>query len=119
MSLPFHSLGDKALETPAQEVELLQRLLTPITDLTEYGYVPTVHPEEAIKKAQELREAGKGWKQCDRCQQRFQVFPGRRMEDGALTLLHKPPLRSISFLTAKQNQATFDQIIKFNESLSE
>jgi hypothetical protein len=70
---------------PAQEVELLQRLLTPITDLNEYGYVPAVPPDEAIKKAQEGREAGKGWEKCDRCQQRFQVFPGRRVEDGALT----------------------------------
>ncbi|CAH0052634.1 unnamed protein product [Clonostachys solani] len=70
---------------PALEVELLQRLLTPITDLTQHGYVPTVPSEEAIKKAQEGREAGKGWEKCDRCQARFQVFPGRRVEDGALT----------------------------------
>ncbi|CAG9992668.1 unnamed protein product [Clonostachys byssicola] len=78
----------KVVETglaPAQEVELLQRLLTPITDLAEYNYVPTVPLEEAIKKAREGREAGKGWEQCDRCQKRFQVFPGRRVEDGALT----------------------------------
>ncbi|VUC34696.1 unnamed protein product [Clonostachys rosea] len=80
--------GPKFVETglaPAQEVELLQHLLTPIMDLTQHGYVPTVPSEEAIKKAQAGREAGKGWEKCDRCQQRFQVFPERRAEDGALT----------------------------------
>ncbi|KAF4467958.1 rna exonuclease 3 [Fusarium albosuccineum] len=71
--------------TPEQEVELAKRILTPIDKLTEHGYVPTVPAEEAIERARQGVEASKGWEKCDRCQQRFQVFPGRREEDGALT----------------------------------
>lgn len=71
--------------TTAQEVELTKRLITPIDELTEHGYVPTPPSEEAIEKAKQGVEASKGWEKCDRCQQRFQVFPGRREEDGALT----------------------------------
>ena len=71
--------------TPAQEVQLLSRILTPIDKLSAHGYVPTIPTDKAIESAREGREASKGWEKCDRCQQRFQVFPGRRAEDGALT----------------------------------
>lgn len=71
--------------TNAQEVQLLKRILTPLDNMANHGYVPTVPTEEQIKSALDGMEAGKGWEKCDRCQQRFQVFPGRREEDGALT----------------------------------
>ncbi|KAM5352611.1 hypothetical protein ACJ41O_005333 [Fusarium nematophilum] len=71
--------------TPAQEVELAKRILTPVDKLTDHGYVAAVPTEEAIEKARQGVEASKGWEKCDRCQQRFQVFPGRREKDGALT----------------------------------
>ncbi|RTE73628.1 hypothetical protein BHE90_011920 [Fusarium euwallaceae] len=71
--------------TPAQEVELTKEILTSIEKLAEHGYVPVIPTEEAIERAREGVEAAKGWEKCDRCQQRFQVFPGRREEDGALT----------------------------------
>ncbi|KAH0530888.1 hypothetical protein TsFJ059_005463 [Trichoderma semiorbis] len=71
--------------THAQEVELLKRILTPLDNMGNHGYVPTVPTEEQIKSARDGMEAAKGWEKCDRCQQRFQVFPGRREEDGALT----------------------------------
>lgn len=71
--------------TSAQEVELAKRLITPISKLAEHGYVAVIPSEEAIEKARQGVEAAKGWEKCDRCQQRFQVFPGRREEDGALT----------------------------------
>jgi hypothetical protein len=71
--------------TSVQEVQLLKRILTPLDDMGNHGYVPTVPTEEQIKVASDGMEAGKGWEKCDRCQQRFQVFPGRREEDGALT----------------------------------
>lgn len=71
--------------TPLQELELARRLVTPIDELTQHGYVPVVPSDEAIEKARQGVEASKGWEKCDRCQQRFQVFPGRREEDGALT----------------------------------
>ncbi|TQV95395.1 RNA exonuclease [Cordyceps javanica] len=71
--------------TPAQEVGLLQRLLTPIDGLANYGYIPSIPTEEAIAKTKEGLETAQGWEKCDRCQQRFKVFAGRRAEDGALT----------------------------------
>ncbi|KAM7218758.1 hypothetical protein V8F06_005912 [Rhypophila decipiens] len=71
--------------TPQQEVTLLSRLFTPITELSIYNYVPTLPTDEAITKARAGQEASLGWEKCDRCQTRFQVFPGRREEDGALT----------------------------------
>lgn len=82
--------GEKPIEvktglTPAQEVELLQHILTPIDRLSQHGYVSEVPSDEAVKRAKDGREAADGWEKCDRCQQRFQVFPGRREEDGALT----------------------------------
>ncbi|KAM6483457.1 hypothetical protein HDV62DRAFT_328459 [Trichoderma sp. SZMC 28011] len=71
--------------TAAQEVELLKRILTPLDNMANHGYVPAVPTQEQIKSARDGMEAAKGWEKCDRCQQRFQVFPGRREEDGALT----------------------------------
>ncbi|KAG5928378.1 hypothetical protein E4U42_000771 [Claviceps africana] len=82
--------GGKAKEintglTSSQEVALLQRLVTDITGLASHGYVSSIPSEEAVAAARSGLEAAKGWEKCDRCQQRFQVFPGRREEDGALT----------------------------------
>ncbi|KAK0387352.1 hypothetical protein NLU13_5665 [Sarocladium strictum] len=82
--------ADKPVEietglTPSQEVQILRRLLTPIDALTEHGYVASIPTDEAIEKSRQGVEASQGWEKCDRCQQRFQVFPGRRSEDGALT----------------------------------
>lgn len=71
--------------TPQQEVAMLSHLLTPIDDLSKFNYVPTIPTDEAIAKAREGQEAALGWEKCDRCDTRFQVFPGRREEDGALT----------------------------------
>ncbi|KAF5021454.1 hypothetical protein F66182_6495 [Fusarium sp. NRRL 66182] len=71
--------------TSAQEVELAKRILTPIDKLENHGYVAVVPSEEVIEKARQGVETAAGWEKCDRCQQRFQVFPGRREEDGALT----------------------------------
>lgn len=71
--------------TPAQEVQLLRRILTPIEGLGNHGYVSAVPTPEAIAAARDGLDAAKGWEKCDRCEQRFQVFPGRRAEDGALT----------------------------------
>jgi hypothetical protein len=71
--------------TPQQEVEFLVHLRTPIESLSKWGYVPVPPSEEEIAKAREGEEASLGWEVCDRCTTRFQVFPGRREEDGALT----------------------------------
>ncbi|KAJ6437154.1 aminopeptidase 2 [Purpureocillium lavendulum] len=85
------SLSDgppKKIETGlprAKEVELLKRIITPIDTLSNHGYVSTVPSEKDIEQARKGVETAKGWEVCDRCRQRFQVFPGRREEDGALT----------------------------------
>ncbi|KAK3351993.1 hypothetical protein B0H65DRAFT_141748 [Neurospora tetraspora] len=71
--------------TPQEEIAFLPHLLTSITELAQHGYVPKPPSEEEIKKAREGVEAAMGWETCDRCTKRFQVFPGRREEDGALT----------------------------------
>ncbi|KAM4057763.1 RNA exonuclease 3 [Hirsutella rhossiliensis] len=71
--------------TRDQEVAMLRFLYTPIHDLSEYGYISVVPTEEAVEEVREAVVAGRGWEKCDRCRQRFQVFPGRREHDGALT----------------------------------
>ncbi|KAK4191533.1 hypothetical protein QBC35DRAFT_15670 [Podospora australis] len=71
--------------TRQEEVAFLQFLATPITKLAAFGYVPVPPSDEDIKKALAGEDAGKGWEKCDRCNTRFQVFPDRREEDGALS----------------------------------
>ncbi|OAA33436.1 Ribonuclease H-like protein [Moelleriella libera RCEF 2490] len=70
--------------TSAQEVQLLPRLITEVDDLPD-AFVVSIPSEEDIRKARNGVEASQGWETCNRCRQRFQVFPGRREEDGALT----------------------------------
>ncbi|OLN86414.1 RNA exonuclease 3-like protein 2 [Colletotrichum chlorophyti] len=70
--------------TPAQEVKLVRHLITPINGLAAHGYVSSVPAETDIEKARQGLEAAKGWEKCDRCTKRFQMFPGRREEDGVL-----------------------------------
>jgi RNA exonuclease 1 len=77
----------KPIETglsPDEELSLLPRLYTPITGLSKHGYVTSIPTDKEIELAKQGVEAAKGWEVCDRCKSRFQVFPGRREEDGAL-----------------------------------
>ncbi len=69
----------------SQEIAFLSRLLAKQGDLARHGYVPHAVRDEEIAQARSGVEAAQGWEQCDRCKTRFQVFPGRREEDGALT----------------------------------
>ena len=84
----------KAEDTPSliesglsssQEIAFLSKLLAKQSDLAMHGYVPHAPSDEEIAQARLGVEAASGWEQCDRCKSRFQVFPGRREEDGALT----------------------------------
>lgn len=68
-----------------EELTLLHRLYTPITGLTKHGYVTEIPTEKEIESAKQGVEMANGWEVCDRCKTRFQVFPGRREEDGALS----------------------------------
>ncbi|MCJ1442436.1 MAG: RNA exonuclease 3 [Stictis urceolatum] len=71
--------------TPAEEISMLPQFFSHQHGLSEHGYVlkpPSPHEVESTRKG--LASAG-GWETCDRCNTRFQVFPGRRESDGALT----------------------------------
>ena len=68
-----------------EEIALLPRIVAQReANLVKHGYVFSTPSQDEIEQAQKGVEAAQGWEQCDRCQSRFQVFPGRR-EDGALT----------------------------------
>lgn len=70
--------------TSSQEIELLDRLLTPITNLGQYGYVSAPITEQQIAEVKQTVEWSGGWEQCAQCATRFQVFPGRHPETGLL-----------------------------------
>ncbi|KAG9234211.1 RNA exonuclease-like protein Rex3 [Amylocarpus encephaloides] len=70
--------------TTSEEIAFLPYLCADLDVLSRNGYVTTVPTDEEIEKARKGIESSKGWELCDRCQSRFQVFPGRRREDGAL-----------------------------------
>ncbi|KAL8827055.1 MAG: hypothetical protein Q9191_003421 [Dirinaria sp. TL-2023a] len=78
----------KSIDTglsPSGEIAVLQKLEAKQDDLPKHGYV-TAQPSAAeLDNARNGVEASQNWEQCDRCRTRFQVFPGRRTEDGALT----------------------------------
>jgi RNA exonuclease 1 len=68
-----------------EELAFLPQLYAPVQLISKYGYVTSIPTQESIEVANKGIEAAKGWEVCDRCRARFQVFPGRREEDGALT----------------------------------
>ncbi|MCJ1404008.1 RNA exonuclease 3 [Xylographa trunciseda] len=77
-----------AFETGLSSIEellLLPKLITAQDGLSKHGYVTSPLTEADIEQARKGVETSQGWEQCDRCKSRFQVFPGRRSEDGALT----------------------------------
>ncbi|KAL8810938.1 MAG: hypothetical protein Q9223_007640 [Gallowayella weberi] len=71
--------------TPAEEISFVPRLAAQQEGLNKHGYITTVPTETELETARKGVESAQGWEQCDRCSTRFQVFPGRREEDGALT----------------------------------
>ncbi len=78
----------KIIETglsTAEEIAFLPRLFAKQESLVKHGYIAVAPSDEEVEQARKGVEAAQGWEQCDRCNTRFQVFPGRRAEDGALT----------------------------------
>ena len=71
--------------TLAEELLILPRLVADQTKFAQWGYVTSPPSEAEIEKARLGVEAAHGYEECDRCRSRFQVFPNRREEDGALT----------------------------------
>ncbi|MCJ1321656.1 RNA exonuclease 3 [Xylographa vitiligo] len=68
-----------------EELLLLPKLITAQDSLSKHGYVTCLPSEAEIEQARKGVDTSQGWEQCDRCKSRFQVFPGRRADDGALT----------------------------------
>ena len=71
--------------TPAEEIAFVTRLTAQQDGLNKHGYITTMPTETEVDTAKKGVKSAQGWEQCDRCNTRFQVFPGRREEDGALT----------------------------------
>ncbi|KKA29188.1 hypothetical protein TD95_005087 [Thielaviopsis punctulata] len=71
--------------TPDQEAFIAGLMLTPIKNLAKHGYVSVAPSEIQIAQAEKAVAMSRGWEKCHRCEKRFQVFPTRRIEDGALT----------------------------------
>lgn len=71
--------------TSKEEVVFLTMLTCPQDGLDNHGYVTKLPTEEELKEAQLAQTSAGFWEECDRCATRFQVFPERRAEDGALT----------------------------------
>lgn len=71
--------------TPKQEVVFLSNLICPQDGLDRHGYVTHLPTAEQLDEARSAHAAADFWEVCDRCNTRFQVFPERREEDGALT----------------------------------
>ncbi|KAL8790048.1 MAG: hypothetical protein Q9195_006550 [Heterodermia aff. obscurata] len=71
--------------TPDEEIAVLPKLLANQDGLAKHGYVTSQLSEAQIKVARDGVESSNNWESCDRCHTLFQVFPGRRAEDGALT----------------------------------
>ncbi|KAI1917836.1 RNA exonuclease 3 [Ophidiomyces ophidiicola] len=65
------------------EIAILSRFIASLETQAKAGYVIEPPSYEDIKKAASGSLTSQGWEQCDRCNGRFQVFPGRR-EDGLL-----------------------------------
>ncbi|KAL6711450.1 RNA exonuclease 3 [Coniothyrium glycines] len=71
--------------TPKEEIACLSLLKCPQDGLDAHGYVTKLPTESEVTEARLTLEAAGHWEECDRCSTRFQVFPDRREEDGALT----------------------------------
>ncbi|KAL9020016.1 MAG: hypothetical protein Q9185_002755 [Variospora sp. 1 TL-2023] len=71
--------------TQSEEIVFLPRLAADQEGLSKHGYVTAIPTAAELESARKGVESAQGWELCDRCKTRFQVFPGRREEDGALT----------------------------------
>jgi RNA exonuclease 1 len=81
---PQPSKVDTGLTTK-EELVFLPMLTCPQDGLDNHGYVTKLPSEEELKEASLAQTSAAFWEECDRCATRFQVFPERREEDGALT----------------------------------
>jgi RNA exonuclease 1 len=71
--------------TPKEEICVLSNLVCSQDGLDKHGYVTKLPTQAELDEAEATQKAAGSWEMCDRCSTRFQVFPERREEDGALT----------------------------------
>ncbi|KAH8722563.1 hypothetical protein GQ44DRAFT_711668 [Phaeosphaeriaceae sp. PMI808] len=71
--------------TTKEEIAFLSMLTCPQDGLDNHGYVTKLPTDEELSESALTQESAGFWEECDRCATRFQVFPDRREEDGALT----------------------------------
>lgn len=71
--------------TLSQEVQFLHRLVYDLSGLEKHGYITEIPSEADVEAAVASVRASGNTETCDRCTRRFQVFPGRRESDGALS----------------------------------
>lgn len=71
--------------TPKEEVIFLSNLTCSQDGLDAHGYITKLPTTDQLDEARSAQSAADFWEVCDRCNTRFQVFPERREEDGALT----------------------------------
>lgn len=67
------------------ELAILPRIHANQELLSAFGYVTSAPTQQEIDAAAQGVEAANCWEVCERCTTRFQVFPGRRAEDGVST----------------------------------
>jgi len=87
---------DKAqtgLSTESQEICVLKHLRTGLHQHAKHGYIIKAPDEKAIAASKALLKAQSHAEICDRCETRFQVFPGRSDPSGAGRLTTKGPCR--------------------------
>lgn len=71
--------------TAKEEVVFLSTLTAPPESLRAHGFVTEKPTEADLNETHAAQISADFWEECDRCGSRFQVFPDRREEDGALT----------------------------------
>lgn len=72
------------LDSVHEAMIVLRSLRTSLVGLENYGYVLKQPTEGDLTAAKNAMKAAAGWEKCDRCETRFQVFPGRD-DKGRLT----------------------------------
>jgi hypothetical protein len=77
----FFSSG---LPSAHEETIILRRLRTPLEGLEGFGYVTSPPSDTQISSAKAAKVNAANYEKCDRCDTRFQVFPGRN-DAGELT----------------------------------
>lgn len=75
---------DTGLGSVEKEVSILKMLRTGLAQHEQHGYIVKKPSDEDITRAKAADVANQGFEKCDRCERRFQVFPGRDPATGQL-----------------------------------